>query len=102
MSGRLEADHSAGEGARCRRRAGLVISGGGEPETGRPDGMAVRVVRAETVDLSDLESADSYDLAVLACRLDIDLADGPGRRLGGHDDTDEEWRRWVTRDGPES
>jgi len=57
--------------------------------------MAMWVIRAETVDVSDLEAADSYDLAVLACRLDIDLADGPGGVLGGHDDTDGEWRRWV-------
>ena len=72
------------------------MCGRGRPEAGgRPDGFDQWVVRAETVDLSDLESADSYDLAVLACRLDIDLADGPDGLLGGHDDTDGEWRRWI-------
>lgn len=70
------------------------MSGRGEPDAGLPDGFAPWVVRAETVD-TDLESADSYDLAVLACRYDIDLADGPGGLLAGHDDTDVEWRRWV-------
>lgn len=62
------------------------MSGSGEPEAGLPDGCAPWVVRAESVD-TDLESTDRYALD-LACRYEIELADGPGGLLAGHDDTD--------------
>ena len=71
------------------------MSGRREPDAGLPDGFAPWVVRSETVDLSDLESADTYDLAAVACRYGIDLADGPGGSLLGLDDDDEGWRSWV-------